>query len=139
MSRKRKKLFIQIYHDLYDSTTWRGMQWYSKLLYFRIKRKYNPRKGEKITVSYKEMEDEMSQPTFSKAKKELVERCLIRVTQKGGLYRRRNYYGLSEEWRLKQMSVPMVDIHKAKRGLVERGHDNNPTAQLGLVSHSLHA
>ena len=99
MSKRKKKLFIQLRHDLYDSKEWRSLQWYSKLAYLRIKRKYNPNKGEKITVSYREMEDEMCQATFGKAVKELLNVGFIEITQKGGLYRRRNYYILSYRWK----------------------------------------
>ena len=99
MSRKSKKLFIQLYFDFYDSKEWRSLQWYSKIAYLRIKRKYNPNNGEKITVSYREMADEMSQPTFGKAIKELLKVGFIEVIQKGGLYRRRNYYILSYRWK----------------------------------------
>ena len=98
-TRKKKKLFIRLTHELYDTKTWREMHWYSKLAYLRIKRKYNPNKSEQITVSYREMEDEMTQPTFSKAIKELSKNGFIEITQKGGLYRRRNYYRLTEGWR----------------------------------------
>jgi len=98
MSRKSKKLFIQLYFDFYDSKEWRSLQWYSKIAYLRIKRKYNPNNGEKITVSYREMADEMSQPTFGKAIKELLKVGFIEVIQKGGLYRRRNYYCFRQEY-----------------------------------------
>lgn len=119
MSRKRTKLFIQIYHELYDSETWRGMHWYSKLAYLRIKRKYNPRRSEEISVSYREMLDEMTQPTFAKAIRELEKRELIKITQKGGLYRKRNYYALSESWRRKKQLTLNRVLNDAKRSFVE--------------------
>uniref|UniRef100_A0A6M3JLB6 Uncharacterized protein n=1 Tax=viral metagenome TaxID=1070528 RepID=A0A6M3JLB6_9ZZZZ len=99
MSKKKKPGFIQLHWSVYDSKEWRSLQWYSKIAYLRIKRKYNPNKGEKITVSYREMADEMSQPTFGKAIKELLRVGFIEITQRGGLYRRRNYYILSYRWK----------------------------------------
>ena len=104
MSKRKKKLFIQLHHDLYDSKEWRSLQWYSKLAYLRIKRKYNPNNGEKTSVSYREMTDEMSQPTFGKAIKELIKVGFIEVVQKGGLYRKRNYYILSYRWKTLKVS-----------------------------------
>ena len=122
MSKRKPKLFIQIYFDFYDSPKWRSLKWYSKIAYLRMKRKYNPRHTEQITVSYKEMADEMSEPTFGKAVKELSRIGFIDIDQKGGMYRKRNYYTLSTRWRLPDyfpMASPeasppaMVDIHKA--------------------------
>jgi len=99
MSKRKKPGFIQILWSMYDSKEWRSMHWYSKIAYLRIKRKYNPNNGEKISVSYREMEDEMCQVTFGKAIKELIEVGFIEVIQKGGLYRKRNYYILSYRWK----------------------------------------
>ena len=84
MSKRKKPGFIQILWTMYDSKEWRSMQWYSKLAYLRIKRKYNPNNGEKISVSYREMQDEMCQATFGKAIKELLKVGFIEVEQKGG-------------------------------------------------------
>ena len=99
MSKRKQKLFIQIYHSDYDSKEWRSLHWYSKIAYLRIKRKFNPNQGEKISVSYREMSDEMSQPTFGKAIKELLKIGFVEIVQKGGLYRKRNYYILSYRWK----------------------------------------
>lgn len=139
MSRKRTKLFIQIHHELYDSATWKGMHWYSKLAYLRIKRKYNPRMGEEITVSYEEMKDEMAKTTFAKAIRELEKRGFIKIESKGGLYRRRNYYTLSNEWRWYggENVVPMVDIHNGKRGLLEDSKEKSSTSKRDLPSNNL--
>jgi hypothetical protein len=73
-----------------------------------MKRKYNPARSDEITVSYREMEDEMTQKTFSKAVKELIAERLITVTQKGGLYRKRNFYRLSEDWRFPRIDLPSL-------------------------------
>ena len=112
-NRKKSKLFVQLYFDFYDSPEWRSLHWYSKLAYLRMKRKYNPNKSEKITVSYREMTDEMSQPTFAKAIKELVKVGFIDYEQKGGLFRKRNYYSFSFKWKMIRSGITMVDIHKA--------------------------
>jgi len=119
MSKRKKPGYIKIEWTMYDSKEWKCMQWYSKIAYLRIKRKYNPNNGEKISVSYREMEDEMSQPTFGKAIKELIRVGFIEVIQKGGLYRRRNYYTLSYRWKTLKASPllkhsTVVDIHKAQ-------------------------
>lgn len=96
---KSKKGFIQLYWDFYDSIEWKSLHWYSKLAYLRIKRKYNPNNGDNVSVSYREMTDEMTQKTFGKAIKELIEVGFIEVVQKGGLFRRRNFYMLSYRWK----------------------------------------
>ena len=103
MSRKRRKGksngFIKLDWIFYDSKEWKSLHWYSKLAYLRIKRKYNPNNSEQITVSFREMADEMSQKSFGKAIKELLKIGFIEVVQKGGLYRKRNYYILSYRWK----------------------------------------
>ena len=110
MSKRKKPGFVQLHWSLYDSKEWKSLRWYSKIAYLRIKRKYNPSKGEQITVSYREMLDEMSQPTFSKAVKELLKVGFIEVVKKGGLYRERSYYIISYRWKtLKASPLPKVD------------------------------
>ncbi len=104
MAKRKKKLFIQLHHDFYDSKEWRSLKMCSKIAYLRIKRKYNPNNGDQVSVSYREMADEMSQPTFGKAINELLRVGFIEVVQKGGLYRRRNYYILSYRWKTLKMS-----------------------------------
>ena len=119
MSRKRTKLFIQIYHELYDSETWRSLHWYSKLAYMRIKRNYNPNMGKDITVTYSQIRDEMTPKTFSKAIKELVSVGLITKEQCGGLYRKKNLFQLSEQWRLRTQ-LPMVNIQRVPLGKCQK-------------------
>lgn len=100
MSRRKKDSgFILIDWSFYDSKEWKNLQWYSKLAYLRIKRKYNPNNGDKVSVSYREMHDEMCQKSFGKGIKELLKVGFIEVVQKGGLFRKRNYYILSYSWK----------------------------------------
>ena len=110
MSKKKKKTtkpFIQLLiHELYDTKEWRSLQWYSKLVYLRMKRKYNPNNGEQFTVSYREMSDEMSQKSCGKAIKELNKIGFIEIIQKGGLYRKRNYYIFSYRWKTAGATPP---------------------------------
>ena len=124
--------FILIKWELYDTQVWREMKWYSKLAYLRIKRKFHPEKSKEITVSYREMEDEMTKPTFAKAIRELADNEFIRIEQKGGLYRRRNYYSLSEGWRLKEDHIDGKYLHKGKIYLPQDTSKNALTSKRGL-------
>ena len=138
MSRKRTKLFIQIYHELYDSETWRSLHWYSKLAYMRIKRNYNPNMGKDITVTYSQIRDEMTPKTFSKAIKELVSVGLITKEQCGGLYRKKNLFQLSEQWRLRTQ-LPMVNIQRVPLGKCqkeEKGSGQYPTESANKEKHN---
>ena len=63
---------INLSYEIYDSELWRSLAWYSKISYLRINRKYNIAEPDTpVRVTYSEMFDEMSQPTFGKAVKEL--------------------------------------------------------------------
>ena len=133
MSRKRTKLFIQIYHELYDSETWKSLHWYSKLAYMRIKRNYNPKMGEGITVTYSQIRDEMTPKTFSKAIKELIEAKLVTKEQHGGLFRKKNVFKLSEQWRLEASSL-MVDIQGLPLGKRQKEENSTVRYPTGSVS-----
>lgn len=105
----KKKGFIQIHWNFYDSKEWKSLHWYSKLAYLRMKRKYNPNNGDHVAVSYREMSDEMSQQSFGRAIKELLEVGFIEVVQKGGLFRKRNFYVFSYRWKtLKASPLPSL-------------------------------
>jgi DNA-binding MarR family transcriptional regulator len=52
-----------------------------------------------VAVSYTAMERIMERKTFSKALKKLEANGFIEKSQTGGLFRRRNYFDMSQEWR----------------------------------------
>ena len=55
----------------------------------------------------------MERRTFAKALRELEKFGFIKITQKGGLYRKRNYFMLSDDWRMVQNQVckmPLVQV-----------------------------
>ena len=98
--------FIQLNLEIYDSPKWRSLKWYSKLAYLRIKRNRITKEDKKIVLTYREILDEMSQPTFSKALKELLESGFIEIVQTGGLLKKKNYYALSNKWETILLNIP---------------------------------
>ena len=52
-----------------------------------------------MAVSYKEMERFMERDTFSSSLKQLEAVGFLKKTQTGGIFRKRNYFQMSEDWR----------------------------------------
>lgn len=123
MSRQRKnKLsrFIALQWEIVDSPAWQYLSNASRVALIHLKRKVTkPNPGE-ISLSYGEMEKIMNRHTFSKALQQLEKTGFITKEQHGGLYRRRNFFRLSEGWR-KYSSAKSSTVTSAKNGTVEKG------------------
>lgn len=101
----RLRPFVPVLHEMLDSTAWQKIGNPARVAYIHLKRKCFPwdPPGE-LTFSYKEAEKFMTRETFARAIRELEANGFISRTQRGGLYRRRNYFRLSDEWK-KQRQV----------------------------------
>ena len=101
MPRKKKnKLsrFVALHWEIIDSHAWQNLTNASRVALVHLKRKVvMPNPGE-ISLSYGEMEKIMNRHTYSRALRQLEEFGFITKVQYGGLYRRRNFFRLSEGW-----------------------------------------
>jgi hypothetical protein len=98
---KKNKLsrFVALPWEIIDSVAWQNLTNASRVALIHLKRKVvKPNPGE-ISLSYHEMEKIMNRHTFSKALKQLEAFGFITKEQYGGLYRKRNFFRLNEEWR----------------------------------------
>jgi DNA-binding transcriptional regulator YhcF (GntR family) len=87
------------------SPAWALISNSSRVAYLHIKEKcVSPEPGE-LTLSFKEMERIMRRKTFARALDELERFGFIKRTQRGGLYRKRNYFTLIDEWKKFQTQV----------------------------------
>jgi hypothetical protein len=121
MGKRKKKLsrFIALLWEIVDSPAWESLANSSRVAYIHLKRKITkPNPGE-ISLSYGEMEKIMNRHTFSKALRELEAIGFITKKQHGGLFRRRNFFQLSEDWR-KFSSAKSGTVTSAKNGTVQR-------------------
>jgi hypothetical protein len=104
---RRNKLppFVAIYREMLRSPAWALISNSSRVAYLHIKEKcVSPEPGE-LTLSFKEMERIMRRKTFARALDELERFGFIKRTQRGGLYRKRNYFTLIDEWKKFQTQV----------------------------------
>ena len=125
--RKKQKCppFVMIYKDMLKHPKWQKLKATSMVAYIYIKSKAITNNQEEIFLSFKEMEPVMTHPTFFNALTELENNGFIEKTQFGGLFKKRNKFKLSDNW--KQVStkdsLPSNDIknHSSKNSLpVER-------------------
>ena len=119
---KKNKLsrFVALPWEIIDSLAWQNLTNASRVALIHLKRKVvKPNPGE-ISLSYHEMEKIMNRHTFSKALKQLEEFGFITKEQHGGLYRKRNFFRLSEGWRQygQPSSAKSDTVISAKNGTV---------------------
>lgn len=85
--------------DIIDSKAWENLSNASRVAFIHLKRKVvKPNPGE-ISLSYGEMEKIMHRHTFAGAIRELEEIGFITREQRGGLYRKKNFFRFSDQWR----------------------------------------
>lgn len=101
MGRKKNRLppFVAIFKDMLKSQAWEALTNSSRVAYLHLKSKCVTQNNDEITLSFKEMERIMNRHTFSRSIKQLEGHGFITKEQRGGLYRRRNFYRLSEQWK----------------------------------------
>src|SRR5512139_364986 len=101
MRRRKNKLsrFGALPWEIIDSSAWQQLTNASRVALIHFKRKIVSSNPGEISLSYQEMEKIMHRHTFAAAIKQLEEIGFITKEQRGGLYRRRNFFRLSDEWR----------------------------------------
>ena len=101
MGRKKNRLppFVAIFKDMLKSDAWEVLSNAARVAYLHLKSKQVSQNNDEITLSFKEMERIMNRHTFSRSIKQLEQYGFIMKEQRGGLYRRRNFYRLSEQWK----------------------------------------
>ena len=97
--------FIPIFRDMLKSKSWENLTNASRVAYIHLKAKCVSSNPGELTLSYAEMERIMRRETFSTALKQLETTGFIVRTQRGGLFRRRNFFQLSEGWKNHEAST----------------------------------
>ena len=97
--------FVAVYLEMLRSPAWASISNSSRVAYIHIKAKSFSPKPMKLTLSFKEMEKYMRKKTYARALRELEQFGFIERTQRGGLYRKRNLFTLSDGWRKIQNEV----------------------------------
>lgn len=102
MGRRRKSKmtrFTAIPWEIVDGKAWQALSNAARVALVHLKRKVVMPNPGLLSLSYREMEKIMNRHAFSKALKELEGMGFITKEQHGGLFRRRNFFKLSEGWR----------------------------------------
>lgn len=119
MRRKKNKLsrFAAISWEIIDSEAWQALTNASRVALIHLKRKVTKPNPGDISLSYGEMDKIMHRKTFAAAIRQLEKIGFITKEQRGGLFRRRNFFKLSEEWR-KFSSAINSTVDSAKNSTV---------------------
>lgn len=105
--------------DVTRSKAWEQLTNPARVAYLHIRERWWFNRQQPVSVSYKSMERIMERETFSEAIKQLVSIGFIKKTQTGGLFRKRNYFDMSEEWR--KMDRTETEIKSDTDGISIKG------------------
>jgi hypothetical protein len=99
--KKKNRLppFVAIFKEMLASEAWAAIGNPARVAYLHLKGKCVAQGDCEVTLSFQEMERIMDRHTFARALNQLEAKGFITKDQRGGLYRRRNYFTLSEQWR----------------------------------------
>jgi hypothetical protein len=100
-ARKKNRLppFVAVLKEMLKSEAWEAISNPARVAYIHLKGKCITANGGEITLSFKEMERIMDRHTFSRALGQLVAHGFIIKDQRGGMFRKRNFYRFSEQWK----------------------------------------
>lgn len=72
-------------------------------------------KREKLSLTYSEVKGKMGNNRFSKSIKELQKNGFLELLEHGGLYRRKNIYVLSNDWKFNDLKEIKILQEKKER------------------------
>ena len=73
--------FAYVSHRMMNSEAWKKLSPYAEACYLAIKKKYNGKNWNNLSLTYSEMKHKMSSATFSKVAQRQVETRLCIITQ----------------------------------------------------------
>lgn len=88
-----------IYQEMLRSEAWESITSSARVAYIHLKSKCITATPDEITLSFKEMERIMDRHTFSRSLCQLEVHGFITKDKRGGLFRKRNYYRFTEQWK----------------------------------------
>ena len=80
------------------SEAWKRLSCYAESCYCAIRKKFNGKNWNNLSLTYAEMSHKMSSATFSKAMLELVAYGFLRIIRWGRLYGKCSIYALYDKW-----------------------------------------
>ena len=101
MGKKKNRLppFVAILKEMLQSEAWESISNPARIAYVHLKAKCVTPNNDEITLSFGEMERIMDRHTFSRSLSQLEEHGFITKNQRGGLFRKRNYFRISDQWK----------------------------------------
>jgi len=91
--------FTPIETVLLKSEAWLVLSHPARVAYLHLKAEVNHKYQETVELTYEAMEPIMQRRTYAKALRALEEVGLIRREQYGGLYRKKNVFSFSQQWK----------------------------------------
>lgn len=124
--------FAYVPHRMMDSEAWKKLSPYAEACYLAIKKKYNGKNWNNLSLTYSEMKHKMSSATLSKAMTELVAFGFLKVVRWGRLYGKCSIYALYNKWndishvpeKLNRINTTIDRLEKIKRIPTGKGQRN---------------
>lgn len=108
--------FVAIYKETLKSDAWADLTNASRVAYVHLRSKCVSKDQTEVTLSFREMERYMDPKTYARALKQLIDCGFINREQRGGLFRKRNFYTFPERWKTYQKINSMVEKHHVNMG-----------------------
>jgi DNA-binding transcriptional regulator YhcF (GntR family) len=135
--------FLPFPVDVMGSKAWELLTNAARVAYLHIRERWWFDRQKPVSVTYTAMERFMERNTFSEALKQLESIGFIEKTQTGGLFRKRNYFVMSEEWRRigreeseKKNHTDGISIKGSQMHTVENGKSASTGSQMYTVGFS---
>jgi len=91
--------YAQIEEKLVNSEGFKGLKAHTKWLYVVFRLRYRGNNPHEITFTQKEAKKIMRIETFRADYKTLIERGFIDLVKRGGFYKEKHIFGLSNRWK----------------------------------------
>jgi hypothetical protein len=92
MAKKKLPPFVLVTREMLKDIRFKKLSSSAKIAFIYLKEKLNPKYGNEVILTYKEMESVMHKRHYAKALKELTEAEFIKKSNQGGMLKNANRF-----------------------------------------------
>lgn len=98
-SHTKKGKHLRIADNMMESAAWQELSVYAEHVYLRMKKKFNYRNADDISLTYKEGMLKMTKARYTAALDELIDHGFIKIMDGGWTVQKATIFSFSDQWR----------------------------------------
>lgn len=98
-SHSKKGKHLRLTDNMMESPAWQQLSVYAEHVYVRMKKKFNYRNVDDVSLTYKEGTQKMGKDRYTSALDELIDHGFIKIMDGGWTVQKATIFGFSDQWK----------------------------------------